>query len=184
MKLIVGLGNPGKEFIGTRHNIGFDIIDYLKFKLNVDDYHKNMSGLFTSFTLDGEKVILLKPQRYMNLSGTVVKEFMNFYKISIEDVLVVHDDIDLDFGILRLKINSSSGGHNGVKNIEQQLQTKLYKRLKVGIGRNSSFEAKDFVLGKFNLVEKQKKKDILELAATICLDFLKMDFDQLMNKYN
>lgn len=184
MKLIVGLGNPGKEFVDTRHNIGFDVIDCLKNKVNASEYNKNMDGLVTNFVLDGEKIILLKPQQYMNLSGVVIKKFINFYKINIDDILVIQDDIDLAFGLLRLKFNSSSGGHNGIKNIEHELCTRSYKRLKIGVGKNNSLETRDFVLGKFSLKEKKQKNEVVEKAVTICLDFLKMDFEQLMNTYN
>ena len=114
MKLIVGLGNPGKEYQNTRHNIGFMTLDHFA---NTDNWKSKFSSLYTETIVNGEKILLIKPQTYMNLSGNALIEFVNFYKINLEDILVIHDDLDLPVGTYRLKINSSAGGHNGIKSI-------------------------------------------------------------------
>lgn len=184
MKLIVGLGNPGKEYENTRHNVGFDVIDrYLNYK-NIVSSKSKFDGIYFESNINNEKVIFLKPQKYMNLSGEVVKKYVDYFKIKVENILVIHDDLDQEIGKIKLKQNSSSGGHNGIKNIESNLNTKNYKRLKIGISNNKSVDTKDFVLGKFN----KKDRGIVENSINMCLniidDFFSLDFDKLMNKYN
>ena len=184
MKLIVGLGNPGKEYENTRHNIGFIFIDNFAKSLNVNIDKKKFDGLYNEVNINNEKVILLKPQTYMNLSGESIIKFVNFYKINIEDILIINDDLDLDFGRIRLRMNGSSGGHNGLKNIILHLGTTDFKRLKVGISNDKNRDTKDYVLGKFS----KEDKEILDKSYDICLniidDFFKMNFDLLMGKYN
>ncbi|MFA5602303.1 MAG: aminoacyl-tRNA hydrolase [Bacilli bacterium] len=184
MKLIVGLGNPGNEYNGTRHNIGFDVIDFLVKKLKITTFNNKFGGLFYKTIINDKKVILLKPQKFMNLSGIVINDFINYYKIDINDILIVHDDLDLEFGKLRLKINSSSGGHNGIKSIENILNTNYCKRLKIGIGNSKLIDSKDYVLSKFKNEEKDEKEFLLNKVYEIITDFLQMDYNSLMNKYN
>lgn len=184
MKLIVGLGNPGKEYKNTRHNIGFDVIDlYIKernFSLNKNKF----DGIYTQEVINGEKVIFLEPQKYMNLSGEVVRKFVDYFDISIENILVIQDDLDQPVGKIKLKRNSSSGGHNGIKNIEQHLGTKDYKRLKIGISNNKRIDTKNYVLGNISSEERKILDDSIKKSLDIIDDFLSMDFEMLMSKYN
>ncbi len=184
MKLIVGLGNPGKSYENTRHNIGFMVIDNYCLKYNLKITNKKFDGLYTETIINGEKVILLKPQKYMNLSGEVVKDFVRFFKINIDDILIINDDLDLDVGRYKLKSSGSSGGHNGLKNIELHLGTKNYKRLKIGISNNKLIETKDYVLGKFSKDELNILNNIIIKTEDIINDFFKINFDLLMTKYN
>ena len=184
MKLIVGLGNPGKEYENTRHNVGFDVIDKYLSKLNLEANKSKFDGLYIDTLIDDEKVIFLKPQKYMNLSGEVVKKYVDYFKINIEDILVVHDDLDQELGKIKLKENSSSGGHNGIKNIEQHLSTKDYKRLKIGISNDKTRDTKDYVLGHFNKEERKIIDESIDISVNIIDDFFKLNFDRLMGKYN
>jgi PTH1 family peptidyl-tRNA hydrolase len=185
MKLIVGLGNPGKEYQKTRHNIGFVIIDELAKKLGVLSYQEKYKGLIAKANYKGEAVLLLKPQTYMNLSGESIRKVVEFYKLELDDVLVIFDDLDLPVGKLRLREKGSSGGHNGLKSIEQNLKTNAYRRIKFGIDKDPVIPTKDYVLGKF-------KKDNLELigkqvivARDAALEFVESDsFKDVMTKYN
>lgn len=184
MKLIVGLGNPGKEYANTRHNIGFMCIDKLAEYFNVSVDSNKFNGLYTQFNHNGEKIILLKPGKYMNLSGEVIRDFVNFFKIDINDVLVICDDLDTQVGTFRLRYKGSSGGHNGLKNIEQHLSTKEYKRIKIGISNNKNIDTKDYVLGKFTKDEMDLINPIIDKIPSIIEDYLKSPFDNVMNKYN
>lgn len=184
MKLVVGLGNPGKEYENTRHNVGFDVIDtYLKSK-NIDIKKEKYNGLYTETNINFEKVIFLKPQKYMNLSGEVVRKYIDFFKIKPEDILVIHDDLDQTLGKVKLKQNSSSGGHNGIKNIELHLGTKNYKRLKIGISNDKTIDTKNYVLGKISKEERKILDKSIEKCINIIDDYFNMDFMDLMNKYN
>ena len=184
MKLIVGLGNPGKEYEKTRHNVGFNVVDaYLKDK-NIDITKEKFDGLYADTNINGERIIFLKPQKYMNLSGEVVRKYVDYFKIDTSDILVIHDDLDQELGKIKLKQNSSSGGHNGIKNIEQCLNTKDYKRLKIGISNNKKLDTKDYVLGKFTKEESDTLSESINISKQIIDDFLVLDFDKLMNKYN
>lgn len=184
MKLIVGLGNPGREYNNTRHNIGFMCIDEIAKHFNVDFDSKKFNGIYTQFNYNGEKVILLKPQKYMNLSGEVIRDFVKFFKINIEDILVICDDLDTEVGTYRLRYKGSSGGHNGLKDIEHHLATSAYKRIKVGISNNKNIDTKDYVLGKFTKRELELIDPIINKMPGITEDFLNLTFDNLMNKYN
>ena len=184
MKLIVGLVNPGKEYQNTRHNIGFMVIDRYLEKNNIVGEKNKFNGIYYEFIINNEKVIFLKPQQYMNLSGEVVKRFVDFFKISINDVLIINDDLDMECGRIRLRTTGSSGGHNGLKNIEHHLNTKEYKRLKIGISNNKLFDTKDYVLGKFSREEQSKIEEAIEISTNIINDFLVLEFDKIMNKYN
>lgn len=178
MKLIVGLGNPGKEYDNTRHNIGFMLID--KYLGNVK-YKSKFNGLF--YEKNGEeKVIFVKPQTYMNNSGECVSKFVKYYDIEMEDVLVIQDDLDINIGKYKFKINSSSGGHNGIKSIINYLGNDNFFRLKIGVSNTKKGDVIDFVLGKFNkeelnTIDFEKLKDAID-------DFIKYDYSYVMNKYN
>lgn len=184
MKLIVGLGNPGKEYENTRHNIGFLALDEAARKFNVSFNKSKYNGEYCDFILNGEKIIMLKPGKYMNLSGEVVRDYVNFFKIDINDILIICDDLDTNVGTYRLRYKGSSGGHNGLKNIENHLGTSEYKRMKVGISNNKLMDTKDYVLGKFTSEELEKVNPILKNVPNIIEDFTKISFDRLMNKYH
>lgn len=184
MKLIVGIGNPGNEYKNTRHNIGFNILDNYASFHSVNITKEKFNGVYADFIFNGEKVILLKPLSYVNLSGIVVKKFVDYFNISIDDILIISDDLDLDFGKIRLRMSGSSGGHNGLKSIESNLGTRDYKRMKFGISNNKSIDTKDYVLGSLSSDEIAVFNDILPLTVNILDDFLVMSFANLMNKYN
>ncbi len=179
MKLIVGLGNPEKKYDNTRHNIGFMVLDNYLGKV---DYKSKFNGLYYEKNINNEKVIFLKPQTYMNNSGLSVFEFVNFYKISFKDILIIHDDLDLDVGMIKFKFNSSSGGHNGIKSIINCLGSQEFSRLKIGINNEYKKDTIDFVLSKFS------KKDIEKLdfdkINNAINDFLSNDINYVMNIYN
>ena len=184
MKLIVGLGNPGREYELTRHNIGFQTIDKFADKLGVSITKSKFNGLYSETIIDEEKVILLKPQSYINLSGEVIRKFVNFYKIDISDILIIHDDLDLSVGIYKLKQKGSSGGHNGLKNIELHLGTQEYKRIKIGISNNKNMDTKDYVLGKLSKEENEKLDEVKNIVLEVLDDYFKVSFSDLMAKYN
>lgn len=181
MKLIVGLGNPGKEYIGTRHNIGFMMIDYFAEKYNLNINKVKHNGLFGVIE---NKIILLKPLLYMNLSGQVIKKYVDYYKIKIEDILIIHDDLDMDLGKIKIVKNSGSGGHNGIKDISLHLKTKDYTRLKIGVSNKNEIDPKIYVLNKFN---QEELKIIFETTTKIdnfIEDFINIDYQKLTTKYN
>lgn len=181
MKLIVGLGNPGKEYKNTRHNIGFIILD--KYLGDVK-WSNKFNGLYYEKNIDGEKYIFLKPQSFMNLSGGVVKAFLNFYKLDYKDILVIHDDLDLVVGKCRIKINSSAGGHNGIKDIINHLHTDVFTRLKIGVSHDREIDTKDYVLGNFSKSEIDAIMVNYDNIVNIIENFNYEDLDGLMNKYN
>ena len=185
MKLIVGLGNPGKEYEGTRHNIGFSFVDYyLKNKGVTNSWKEKMSGLLLSEEIFGEKVIFLKPQTFMNLSGNSVSKVVNYYHIPLKDILIISDDMDLLIGNFKLKSTGSSGGHNGLKDIGDKLSSNNFKRLKIGISKTDDFDKKDYVLGKFNKSEKEVLDKLFNDLIPVMDDYFKLPFEDLMSKYN
>ena len=181
MKLIVGLGNPGKEFANTRHNIGFMVIDHFT---NNNSWKEKWNALYQELKINNEKVLLIKPLTYMNLSGKSVIEFVNFYKINLEDILIIQDDLDLEVGYYRLKINSSSGGHNGIKSIIEKLNSNAFARLKIGISNNKNIDTKDYVLGKFSKEELKMFDDLYLIFNEVITSFITDGIDKTMNKYN
>lgn len=184
MKLIVGLGNPGSEYENTRHNVGFMAIDKIAKYLNIQITNNKFNGLYAKIKYNNEDIILLKPQKYMNLSGEVVKSFLDYFKIDSNDLLVISDDLDQELGNIKLKYKGSCGGHNGLRNIENNIGTQEYKRLKIGISNNKKIDTKDYVLGKINKEEKEKLDDILNIIPNIFEDYVKDNFEKLMSKYN
>ena len=149
MILIVGLGNPGKQYEQTRHNIGFDVIDYMANKYNIDVNREKFKGICGEGFIENKKVILLKPLTYMNLSGESIRELANFYKLEDDEIIVVYDDISLDIGRLRIREKGSAGGHNGIKSIIQNLGGDKFPRVKVGVGQPKD-NLVNHVLGKFS----------------------------------
>lgn len=185
MKLIVGLGNPGKEYENTRHNLGFMVVDnYISKRGISDNWKSKFNGKYLETNIKGEKVIFLKPQSYMNLSGGVVSQFVNFYKIDISNILVISDDLDLLTGNYKLKSKGSCGGHNGLRDIERCLGTNEYKRLKVGISKDNHFDTKDYVLGKFSEEDNKIYSDVFSSLVDVLDDYFILEFGNLMNKYN
>ena len=184
MKMIVGLGNPGKEYENTRHNIGFMIIDEYAKKYNITSFKTKYNGLYAKVYRNGEYFILLKPLSFMNLSGTVVKKYANFFKIKPEDILVIHDDLDLPVGRIKIKSKGSSGGHNGIKNIIENLKTEEFPHFKVGIDKNDNIERKDYVLGKLSKADLDKINKIIKFSSDIIDDFLDLNIEKVMSKYN
>ena len=184
IKLIVGLGNPGKEYNNTRHNMGFNVIDKIAEKYNVTTWKERYDGLFFDEFVNMCHVIFLKPQKYMNLSGDVIIKYVNFFNIDINDILIISDDLDTPVGNIKLKLKGSSGGHNGLKNIEDNLNSSEYRRIKIGISNNKEMETKDYVLGKISKDEKKILDNVIDKVAEIALLSLSTPFEVLMSKYN
>ena len=181
MKLIVGLGNPGKEFENTRHNVGFTIINnYLK----NEKMKKKFNGLYLDKIIDGEKIIFLKPLSYMNLSGTVVKEFVKFYKIPFENIFIIRDDLDLKIGTAKIKYNSSSGGDNGIKSIISSLGTESFFQFKIGISNNKNIDTKEYVLSEFTKDEISELNHIITISVEVIDYFIHNSGEKTINSYN
>lgn len=182
MKLIVGLGNPGKDYENTRHNIGFMAIDNYAQKHSMG-FKSKFNGLYSELNINGEKVMFLKPQSFMNLSGQVVQEFVSYFNIDIKDLFVIYDDASFEVGAFKIKKDGSSGGHNGIKNIIENLKTEEIKRLKIGISKKKG-ELKNHVLGRFGILEKVNINKVIYKTEEIITDFCILDFEKLMSKYN
>lgn len=181
MKLIVGLGNPGKEYQNTRHNVGFEIID--NYCIN-EKFSNKFNGEYIEKTINGEKIIFLKPLSYMNLSGTVVNKYVEYFKIDIKNIMIIHDDLDIPLGTAKLKQNSSSGGNNGMKSIIQELKAQEFCQYKIGISNNKQIETKDYVLGKFTKEERNVLKKQIEHSREVIDSFIQHGASETMNKYN
>ena len=184
MKLIVGLGNPGKEYDMTRHNTGFYCLDVLSDEMNQSIDKEKFKGLYTKFKYKGEDVILLKPQTYMNNSGESVAAVMQFFKIPVEDLLVIYDDMDMPVGKLRLRQKGSAGGHNGIKSIISHIGTQEFDRIRIGIGKDKLIPVVDWVLGKFSQEQQEDLNHALEQAAKAAKFSIKHSFSDTMNRYN
>jgi PTH1 family peptidyl-tRNA hydrolase len=184
MKLIVGLGNIGKEYDNTRHNVGFKALDKILNKYNVNLTKNKFDGYYEKININDEQIIFLKPAKYMNLSGEVIKKYVDYFKINLDDILIISDDLDQALGKFKLKIKGRSGGHNGLKDIEKNLNTNEYKRIKIGISNNKNIDTKDYVLGKISKEENEQLNKIYDIIVNIFDDYLKMNFEDLMNKYN
>lgn len=184
MKLVVGLGNKGREYENTRHNMGFMLIDrYLQYKNITDKFKEKFNAIYIETTINNEKVIFIKPMTYMNNSGIAVRAFLDFYKLNSEDVLVISDDLDLDLGKFRLRRNGSSGGHNGLKSIISHLGTDNFKRLRIGIS-NDEDDVINYVLSKFSKKELNEIDTMFDTLVDVLDDYFVMDFTSLMSKYN
>lgn len=183
--LIVGLGNPGREYSASRHNVGFMVVDRLAEKLDTSFRKVKMNALVTAVRYKGERIILIKPQTFMNLSGQAVSSFIRFYKLPLENMLVVYDDVDLPFETLRLKPDGGDAGQRGVRSIIQLLGTKSFPRLRVGIDRPPGrMEVSDYVLQKFSAAEKGILPFILDTASEAVLHFIDQGLNQAMTIYN
>ncbi|NLJ57787.1 MAG: aminoacyl-tRNA hydrolase [Tissierellia bacterium] len=184
MYLIAGLGNPGKEYRATRHNAGYEVIDYLAEKLKVKMNKLKFNSLYGDTFIKGDKVMLVKPVTYMNRSGIAIGEIMKFYKIPIENLIVIYDDIDLSLGTLRVRPCGSSGSHNGMKSIINTVGSEDFPRIRVGIGRNNRMDLADYVLQKFSAAEWDEIIPIFEKAGEAAIEIIETDIDSAMQKYN
>ncbi len=181
MKLIVGLGNPGKQYENTRHNIGFMVLDnYLK----NEKWGNKFNAMYVEKNINGEKVFFVKPLTFMNNSGNAVGEFVRYFDILASDILVIQDDLDLAVGNYKLKVHSSSGGHNGIKSIISCLDNQDIPRLKVGIGSVNKDQVIDYVLGKFNKIELETINILMPTFLKIIDSFIIDGIDKTMNVYN
>lgn len=184
MKIVVGLGNPGSKYAGTRHNVGFEVVDYLARGPGVGAFRTAFQADVAEFTEAGEKVLLLKPQTFMNLSGRAVRAAIDFYKLTPADVLVVCDDYNLPLGKLRVRAKGSAGGQNGLRNIQEQLGTDEYPRLRMGVGQPVQGEAVDFVLSRFKLGERATIDEAVANAAAAILTWVRKGLPACMNQAN
>ena len=186
MKIIVGLGNPGKEYGNTRHNIGFDVIDVLAEEEKISVLEKKHKAIIGKGYIGGEKVILAKPVTYMNLSGESVRELVDYYKVDEkEDLIVISDDISLDVGQLRVRKKGSAGGHNGLKNIIQHLGHDTFMRVRMGVGEKpTGYDLADYVLGHFSKEERKVMDEAAKTAAEAIRTMINVDVDTAMNRFN
>jgi peptidyl-tRNA hydrolase, PTH1 family len=198
MRLVVGLGNPGNEYVGTRHNVGWEALDELALRLGWvakrEDFNRLARSRFDGFTLDGsvaihgggmEKLLLLKPTTFMNLSGRSVRSAMAFFQLAPPDVMIVLDDMALPSGKIRMRPGGSSGGHNGLKDIEQALGTDDYPRLRIGIDSPPPrLQGRDYVLGRLTDPQRQAVESALERSATAILTWIEKGIETAMSAYN
>ena len=184
MKLIVGLGNPGSEYQSTRHNMGFAAIDYISEKQGISFKKSKHQALIGEGTLGGERVVLVKPMTYMNLSGDAVSALARWYKVEPADILVIYDDMDLPVGQMRLRPSGSAGGHNGMKSIILRLSSDQFPRLRIGIGRRENNDTIDYVLGKLNREEQEIQFKLLGDVCDAVVMFVKNGLEPAMNRYN
>ncbi|WP_418791330.1 aminoacyl-tRNA hydrolase [Phosphitispora sp. TUW77] len=186
MKLIIGLGNPGSKYASTRHNVGFMVIDYLAGILDISVDRTKFKSLIGEGFKNGEKIVLAKPQTYMNLSGEAVLDMVHWYKIDLKDILVIYDDMDLPLGKLRLRIKGGAGGHNGMKSIIYLAQSEEFPRLRIGLGRPEAgnLENIDFVLGKLSDEEAKVMKETIKEAGQAVLAVIDKGAEQAMNEVN
>lgn len=186
MYIIAGLGNPTVQYEGTRHNVGFDVIDALADKYNISvDGRKNRAFIGKGI-IEGQKVILVKPQTYMNLSGESIRGIIDYYKIDEEEeLIVVYDDISLDIGQIRIRKKGSAGGHNGIKNIIAHLGHDVFRRVKVGVGEKpKGFDLADYVLSHFSKAEKEQLGEGYQKAVSAIEMILRDEMEEAMNEYN
>lgn len=185
MKCIVGLGNPGKKYEKTRHNIGFMVIDALINRFLLTDIKSKFKCTYTIATIHGEKVMLVKPLTFMNLSGEGLRPLLDYYDVATADVLAMYDDLDLPVGKIRLREKGGHGGHNGVRSLLDHLSDKDFKRLRIGIGRpTDETPIVNYVLQSFAKAENKEIELVIEHAADACETWLKTDFSEVMNTYN
>jgi PTH1 family peptidyl-tRNA hydrolase len=184
MRVVVGLGNPGPKYAGTRHNVGFAVVDYLAAAPGVGPFRSQFQSLVAETTEAGEKVLLVKPETYMNLSGRAVRQVVDFYKVPLEHLLVVSDDFNLPLGRLRVRAKGSHGGQNGLRNIQEQLGTDAYPRLRIGVGQPDPGDAVDHVLSRFKPGERAAVEDAVAAAAAAVLVWVRRGIEACMNVAN
>ena len=184
MFVIAGLGNPGKKYEKTRHNMGFLVIDKLAEKNDIKVNKIKHKSLVGDGFISGRKSLLVKPQTYMNLSGEAIREVVDYYDVAMEELIVIYDDFDLEIGTIRIRKNGSAGSHNGMKNIIQHLHDSDFPRIRLGIGKSGNLDWKDFVLGKLGGDEQKAIDEAVENAADAIMCILEEGIDRAMNKYN
>lgn len=185
MYLVVGLGNPGNKYRDTRHNVGFSVIDLLSERTRTKVNKIKFKSLYGEANIGGEKVLLVKPQTYMNNSGESVLEISNFFKVPVENIIVIMDDIDIDFGVVKVKRKGSAGSHNGMKSIISLLKQDNFPRVKIGVGRpEPGRDLADFVLGRFSKNDEAEISDTIARAADAVECIVREDISSSMNKYN
>jgi PTH1 family peptidyl-tRNA hydrolase len=184
MNLIIGLGNPEKDYANTRHNMGFDVINLLSKKYDIEVNKTKFKSLYGDGFIEGKKVILLKPQTFMNLSGESLAEIMKFYKIDVKDILIIYDDIDTEPGKIRIREQGSSGTHNGMKSIISHIGTEKFDRIRIGIGKPEHNDLINYVIGKIKEEDYKVLEEGIKKAAdaTVCL--IKEGTAKAMNKFN
>lgn len=185
MFVVVGLGNPGKDYANTRHNVGFDTIDLLGERNNITINKIKFKSVYGEGTINGEKVILVKPQTYMNNSGETVRDIYNFFKVPIENIIVIVDDIDIEFSTVRVKSKGSAGSHNGLKSIINLMGNQKFPRVKIGIGtKKPKQDLASFVLSKFSKEERVLIEESMVTAAESVETIINYDVDKAMNEFN
>ena len=186
MYIIAGLGNPGRDYVGTRHNVGFEALDALGSKFDISITRERHRALVGEGRIGGEKVLLAKPQTYMNLSGESLRELRDWYKVPEEHIIVIYDDMSLPLGKIRIREKGSAGGHNGIKNIIYQLGTEVFPRIKVGIGApgNPRFDTKDYVLGRFGKEETEILAPAVVRVAQAVEEMIRNGPKTAMNQFN
>lgn len=185
MYLIVGLGNPEEEYNNTRHNMGFNTINKLAKQYNIEINKSKFKSLYGNGIIEKEKVILLKPQTYMNLSGTAIKEVMDFYKINKEELIIIYDDIDIEPGIIKIRKKGGPGTHNGMKSVVNEIKTQDFTRVRVGIGMPSNkTDLINYVIGKISKDDIEKLEDGTTKAKDALIEIIKNGVDTAMNKFN
>lgn len=185
MYLIVGLGNPEPEYSKTRHNMGFDVINKLAKKYEIELSKSNYKAIFGSGIIEGKKVILVKPQTFMNASGEAIKKYVDFYKIPLEKVLVIYDDMDTDVGKIRIRAQGGAGSHNGMKSVVGELGTENFPRIRVGIGKpKDEFDRIDYVIGSISNEEYIKLQEGQEKATDAVTDYILHGINDAMNNFN
>ena len=185
MKLIVGLGNPGKEYEKTRHNSGFMAMDYLSDKMNVSITTKKWNALIGKGNVNGQQVLLMKPMTYMNESGKSIIQVKNFYKIPIENIIIIHDEMDFDVGNVKLRKQGGAGTHNGMKSVVNELKSKNFPRVRIGTGMPIFKDLMiDYVIKKLTDEEYEKLKEPIKTASEAAVSIVKDGIDLSMNKYN
>ena len=185
MYLIVGLGNPEQDYSKTRHNMGFNVINKLSEEYNISVTKTKFKGLMGAGIIENKKVILLKPQTYMNLSGESIIEAINFYKISSDKIIIIYDDIDVEPGLIRIRKNGSAGTHNGMKSVVQYLNTEEFCRIRIGIGKpKDNTDMISYVLGYISDEELELLNKGVEIAKEAVIEIIKNNIDSAMNKFN
>ena len=184
MKLVVGLGNPGSKYRGTRHNIGYEVVDRLAAGGSGATFSREFDGLVADCEIDYRRVLLLKPETFMNLSGRSVSQAVRFYKLALAEILIVCDDLSLPVGKLRMRPGGTDGGHKGLRDIAAQLATDQFPRLRIGIGDNGEMDAVDYVLTRFRSAELPIIEDGLILATQAVAVWVTQGVDAAMNRFN
>lgn len=185
MYLIIGLGNPEPEYSRTRHNMGFDVINKLSEKYSIDVKKEKFDGLYGNGIIENEKVILVKPQTYMNLSGEAIAQYANFYKVNPENIIVIYDDIDIETGVVKIRKKGGPGTHNGMKSVVHELNTTEFPRIRVGTGSKENItDLINYVISKVSQEEYKELEQGMDKAAEAVVEILKIGIDNAMNRLN